>query len=93
MILASTCAYCGYAFSDDERVCPRCGGNREEASPLPPASELDEELSQDAMWREVIQLLKKKRKVQAIAVYRQAKNTGLKEAKDAIDKVERDLGL
>ena len=93
MILASTCAYCGYAFNDDERVCPRCGGNREEASPPLPTSELEEELSQDAMWHEVIQLLKKKRKVQAITVYRQAKNTGLKEAKDAVDKVERDLGL
>jgi ribosomal protein L7/L12 len=93
MALASTCAHCGYVFGDDERVCPRCGGNREEASPPPPASELEENLSQDAMWREVIQLLKKRRKIQAIKVYRQARNASLKEAKDAIDEVERDLGL
>ena len=82
MELASSCLYCSYIFTDEERVCPRCGANREEAPPEP---------RETGSMQDVIQLLQKKRKVDAIKLYRKIHDVGLREAKKAIDKLEKDL--
>ena len=91
MELALSCVYCGYVF-DDEKICPLCGAPRQEVTPEQVAYELEQSLDQGTR-RKVVQLLKKKRKVDAIRVYREATGSSLGEAKKAVDKIQKDLGL
>ena len=42
---------------------------------------------------QIEQELRAKRKISAVKLYREAYNVGLKEAKDAVDAMERDLGM
>lgn len=45
-----------------------------------------------APWPEIVGLIQRGKKIEAIKVYRANFGVGLKEAKDAIDEVERRLG-
>jgi ribosomal protein L7/L12 len=45
-----------------------------------------------ANWRpQIDEMLRQNRKIEAIKVYRQATNSGLKDAKDAVDAIEKEL--
>ncbi len=90
MKLALSCTYCGYIFADEERVCPMCAANREEAHSEPHETGLEQGSQQDPMQK-VIQLLKGRRKIDAIKLYREIHSVGLREAKKAIDRLEKDI--
>jgi ribosomal protein L7/L12 len=45
-----------------------------------------------APWPQIVQLIQAGQKIEAIKVYRQYFSVGLKEAKDAVEEVERRIG-
>jgi len=45
-----------------------------------------------APWPQIVQLIQSGKKIEAIKVYRQYFSVGLKEAKDAVEEVERRIG-
>lgn len=49
------------------------------------------EIHREAWWAEIEQLVRQKRKIEAIKLYRTYTNTGLREAKEAIDQLEQGL--
>jgi hypothetical protein len=83
---ATTCPYCGAALKADPQSAPTMIG----AAPAQPASPYAN--SAEAMDA-VKAALRKGSKVEAVRVYREYFQVGLKEAKDAVDAAETELKL
>lgn len=87
------CTFCDCMNSVDARKCERCGAEMpaaEEgaASTTTAAIKLPEDVES-----RIAGLLHDRQKIEAIKLYRQVTNAGLKDAKDAVEAMERKLGI
>ena len=76
------CTFCNHDNPPGVRSCQYCGADFPGPSGPTPGS-------QDALERRVRDLLAEGRKIEAIRVYREQTGTGLKEAKDAVEAIQR----
>ncbi len=77
----ATCENCGAAVTAGADRCGFCGVTFVARAPGSPAG-VDPEL---------LRLLREGKKIEAIRVYHLARKCGLKEAKDAVDALEREI--
>ncbi len=94
-----SCSNCGATIDTSDRTCPYCSTaiqTPDEA--LPPTVRIDRDLFSGNMhvnaadsenFREVRELVAQGNKIEAIKVYREITGVGLKEAKDAVEALER----
>ncbi len=82
------CPSCGGDVAAEVEVCKFCGTR------VPPvADENDSEGRPSALEEEVLSLLRARRKIEAIKVYRAEKHCGLKDAKDAVEALAAQHGI
>jgi len=82
MAFTEACGKCGAPLTEGDRFCRFCrfcGDGR----PHAPAPQQDE----------IANLLHASRKIEAIKLYHERHKVGLRAAKDAIDELEKQLGL
>ena len=82
---SATCENCGAGVTPGAVVCAYCGTTFVAAAPgvagPPPGAN-----------PELVRLIRAGQKIEAIKVYRDATRCGLKEAKDAVEALEKTLG-
>lgn len=81
---SAKCENCGAGASPGAVVCAYCGTTFVTAAPGVPGPT-------SGASPEVVRLIRAGQKIEAIKVYRDATKCGLKEAKDAVEAVERTL--
>lgn len=92
MVTVVRCPSCGAPLQQALPACPFCKVAL--AWPGQPAPPVDPSASQSAeVPPEVLQELRNGNKIGAIKAYHTAYKCGLKEAKDFVDRLERQLGL
>ncbi len=90
------CQNCGGTIDSSERSCPYCGTAQKAQVGAPtmlsvPARQPSPFNSAAEAMDEIKSQLRQGNKINAVKVYREHFNTGLKEAKDAVDAIESDL--
>lgn len=76
------CPFCGTSVPDLASQCPKCGAAVASNSDCPP-------LDAATLQNQVLSLLSKGSKIEAIKVFREATGVGLAEAKAAVEALER----
>lgn len=91
------CGRCGNAVAMGSASCPTCGMEISRTPPAAKAPVVEVAVSEavveapprpvmtDALTRELMALVTENRVIEAIKIYRERMNVGLKEAKDAVD--------
>lgn len=77
-----SCSHCGAPRDPRALRCAYCGSPFADAKPGVPQQDVDAEIAT---------LIRKKKKIEAVKLYRTLHKVGLREAKDAIDELERRL--
>ena len=80
------CTFCDHESPPGAQRCRNCGADF--LSPSGPTSG-----PQDALERQVRELLAEGRKIEAIKVYRERTGVGLADAKEAVERIARQRGL
>lgn len=80
MSFTQPCGKCGAPLMQTDRFCRFCGDGRPQAPPPPEQDQIEA-------------LLHASRKIEAIKVYRERHKCGLGEAKDAVEEIEKRLGI
>jgi ribosomal protein L7/L12 len=86
------CPFCEHSVAETAGQCPKCGAalaDHESAVSRSPALYADIRADAAAWKSEVAELVSQGHKIEAIKLYRERTGTGLKEAKDAVEAVER----
>lgn len=83
---SAKCENCGAGVTPGAVSCPYCGSTFTAAAPGAPAAAPNVD-------PEVARLLRANQKIQAIKVYREGRKCSLAQAKDAVDAIERSLGI
>ena len=81
---SAKCENCGAGAAPGATVCAFCGTTFLTAAPGVSSAPVGEN-------PELVRLIRAGQKIEAIKVYREATRCGLKEAKDAVDALERTL--
>ncbi len=81
---SAKCENCGAGVSPGAVSCPYCGTTFVTAAPGAPSAP-------SGANPEVVRLIRANDKIGAIKVYREATKCGLREAKDAVEAIERTL--
>jgi len=83
-----TCVFCNQPVSAGATKCPKCG-----ADLFPADIARAADLASPATEGDVVSMLQQGRKIDAIRIYREQTGAGLREAKDAVEALERGENL
>jgi hypothetical protein len=90
------CPFCDHSNRTDVTQCEKCGGPLQatfsgESDQAPPAAVTEPEPG--SIEAEVLGLMRRRKKIEAIKVYRQRTGIGLKEAKDFVEALAAKHGV